>query len=583
MQKPKVIALEEHFTSPKLRELRGEKDTPLQRKLDDLGALRLREMDEAGIDLQVISENNPATQNSTPKAPSRWRAPPTTCCTKRCAQTLRALPVSPRCRRPIRRPPPTNWNAPSTKLDFKGAMIMGLTHGRFMDDKQFRPIFERAAALDVPLYIHPTPPHPAVNEAYFKDYPVLAGAPLGFTIETLTHTCRLIVSGLFDEFPALKIIVGHLGETAPFLMWRTSDILSERLKMPKSFADYYRRAFLAHHQRRVFRHRAHLLDCRDGRRTHLVFRRLAVPAQFRRQAMDGRRPGQRAGSRLDLRRQCDEAAQAIKTIGGQEDSYDDDPKHHDWRCSSFWRRFRTQAHRLFRTKPSPSSIRSPPAASAIFWRACWRKSSAPCGSRPCIVDNKPGIAGTIGVAKSCARRLHADLDLERPHHPRARSTRICRSIRSRISAGITQIASVPVVMIVTNELPAKNLKELIALAKEKPGTLNFTSAGLASSNYIAGELFKQTAEDRHRARAVPRHAGTAHQHHARRLANEPGVSRQRRAVHQLGQSARAGDRDAPSAAWRCRMSRPSPRPACRSISTIHGSASWRQPARRRRS
>src|ERR1700722_4949164 len=66
MQKTKVIALEEHFTSPKLRDLRGEKDTPLQRKLDDLGGLRLREMDEAGIDLQVISENNPATQQLDP-------------------------------------------------------------------------------------------------------------------------------------------------------------------------------------------------------------------------------------------------------------------------------------------------------------------------------------------------------------------------------------------------------------------------------------------------------------------------------------------------------------------------------------
>ena len=111
-----------------------------------------------------------------------------------------------------------------TKLGFKGAMIMGLTHGRFMDDKQFRPIFERAVALDVPVYIHPTPPHPAVTEAYFKEYPVLAVAPLGFTLETLTHTFRLIVSGLFDALPTLKIIVGHLGETAPFLLWRTNDI-----------------------------------------------------------------------------------------------------------------------------------------------------------------------------------------------------------------------------------------------------------------------------------------------------------------------------------------------------------------------
>ena len=129
------------------------------------------------------------------------------------------------------------------KLGFRGAMIMGLTHGRFMDDKRFRPIFKRAVDLDVPLYIHPTPPHPAVQEAYFKEYPALSVAPLGFTLETLTHTFRLIVSGLFDEYPTLKIIVGHLGETAPFLLWRTDNILGERAPMPRAFADYYRKHF----------------------------------------------------------------------------------------------------------------------------------------------------------------------------------------------------------------------------------------------------------------------------------------------------------------------------------------------------
>jgi 2,3-dihydroxybenzoate decarboxylase len=243
MQKPKVIALEEHFTSPKLRELRGEKDTPLQRKLDDLGALRLREMDEAGIDLQVISENNPATQQlDAASAVTLARASNDALHEAVRANSTRfagfaTLPT------PDPKAAADELERAVTKLDFKGAMIMGLTHGRFMDDKQFRPIFERAAALDVPLYIHPTPPHPAVMGAYFKEYPVLAGAPLGFTIETLTHTCRLIVSGLFDEFPTLKIIVGHLGETAPFLLWRTNDILSERLKMSKSFADYYRQNF----------------------------------------------------------------------------------------------------------------------------------------------------------------------------------------------------------------------------------------------------------------------------------------------------------------------------------------------------
>jgi 2,3-dihydroxybenzoate decarboxylase len=243
MPQPKIIALEEHFTSPQLRALRGEKDSPLQRKLDDLGALRIRDMDEAGIDLQVISENNPATQQLDAESAVKLARASNDIL----FEAVRAHPDRFAGFATLPTPDPKaaadELERAVTKLNFKGAMIMGLTRGRFMDDKQFRPIFERAAALDVPLYIHPTPPHPAVNEAYFKEYPVLAGAPLGFTIETLTHTYRLIVSGLFDEYPALKIIVGHLGETAPFLLWRTSDILSERMKMPKSFADYYRQHF----------------------------------------------------------------------------------------------------------------------------------------------------------------------------------------------------------------------------------------------------------------------------------------------------------------------------------------------------
>jgi predicted TIM-barrel fold metal-dependent hydrolase len=243
MPKAKVIALEEHFTSPQLRALRGEKDTPLQRKLDDLGALRIREMDEAGIDLQVISENNPATQQLDSDSAVRLAR----ISNDTLHEAVRTYPDRFAGFATLPTPDPKaaaeELERAVSKLGFKGAMIMGLTHGRFMDDKQFRPIFERAAALDVPLYIHPTPPHKAVTAAYFADYPVLAGAPLGFTIETLTHTCRLVVSGLFDEFPALKIIVGHLGETAPFLLWRTSEILGERLKMPKLFADYYRTHF----------------------------------------------------------------------------------------------------------------------------------------------------------------------------------------------------------------------------------------------------------------------------------------------------------------------------------------------------
>ncbi len=110
-----------------------------------------------------------------------------------------------------------------------------------------------------------------------------------------------------------------------------------------------------------------------------------------------------------------------------------------------------------------------------------------------IVENKPGVTGTISVGKSApdgytlmsssnGHTIISVLNKDLPVDP------------VKDFAGITMIASVPVVMIVPPELPVKNLKELISLAKEKPGTLNFTSAGPASSNYLAGEMFKQTAK-----------------------------------------------------------------------------------------
>jgi 2,3-dihydroxybenzoate decarboxylase len=240
---PKVITIEEHFTSPKLRALRGEKDTPVQRKLDDLGALRIRDMDEAGIDLQIVSENNPATQNLDAETSVKLARESNNVL----HEAVRAHPDRFAAFATLPTPDPKaaadELERTVSKFGFKGAMIMGLTHGRFMDDKRFRPIFERAAALDVPVYIHPTPPVAAVQDAYFKEYPALAVAPLGFTLETLTHTVRLVVSGLFEEFPTLKIIVGHLGEAAPYLMWRTNYLVQERMPMPRSFADYYREHF----------------------------------------------------------------------------------------------------------------------------------------------------------------------------------------------------------------------------------------------------------------------------------------------------------------------------------------------------
>jgi 2,3-dihydroxybenzoate decarboxylase len=118
----------------------------------------------------------------------------------------------------------------TTKLGFKGPMIHGLANGSFLDDKRFWPIFERAQALDVPVYLHPAVPHPAVMDAYYKEYvkdfPMVIRAAWGFTVETATAAIRLVLGGVFDAYPRLKIVLGHLGETLPFLLWRIDQALS---------------------------------------------------------------------------------------------------------------------------------------------------------------------------------------------------------------------------------------------------------------------------------------------------------------------------------------------------------------------
>jgi 2,3-dihydroxybenzoate decarboxylase len=242
MPVPNVVTIEEHFWTPELSGA-GHPQAGAPERLSDMGPLRIREMDEAGIDLQVMSESAPATQNLDPEAAVRLA--------RRSNDYLHEAVRSHPDRfagfatlpTPDPRAAADELERAVTKLGFKGAMIMGLTHGRFLDEKDFWPIFERAAALDVPIYIHPGPPHRAVVEAYYKDFPNLTGASLGFTVETLTHVVRLIVRGVFDAYPKLTIIVGHLGEALPFLLWRTDDTLKRHTKLARGFADYVRAHF----------------------------------------------------------------------------------------------------------------------------------------------------------------------------------------------------------------------------------------------------------------------------------------------------------------------------------------------------
>jgi predicted TIM-barrel fold metal-dependent hydrolase len=242
-----IIAIEEHFTSPALQKLNAPRAGAIQNMLNDMtmNGQRVKDMDEAGIDICVLSENNPAAHNLEPdvavtaaKASNDFLHDYIQQNPKRFAG-FAALPL------PDPKAAADELERGVTKLGLKGAMIMGTTKGQFIDDKKFWPIFERASKLDVPVYIHPSPIKPAVVEAFFQGVGApLQGSPMGFGLETLTHTFRLILSGVLDQYPNLKIVVGHLGETAPYTLWRTEHNLQNAgVKMPKSFSDYYKTHF----------------------------------------------------------------------------------------------------------------------------------------------------------------------------------------------------------------------------------------------------------------------------------------------------------------------------------------------------
>ena len=224
-----VIALEEHYWDAELAKhftgLEAGREGDIPKRLYDLGALRLKEMDDAGVDIQVLSHGAPSTQ----KLGKDIAVELTRRVNDRLHQTIQANPTRFAGFAAL----PTADPAAAAdelarcvgELGFKGAMLHGLQDGTtFLDDKRFWPIYARAETLGVPIYLHPGLPHAGVIEAYYKEYakdfPQILRAGWGYTVETATLAIRLVLSGVFDKYPRLTFILGHLGETLPFLVWR---------------------------------------------------------------------------------------------------------------------------------------------------------------------------------------------------------------------------------------------------------------------------------------------------------------------------------------------------------------------------
>ena len=255
----RTIALEEHFTTPAFLEGAGRqfseqalksggaRAAKIFEQLGDIGEKRLAEMDAAGIDMQLLSLNYPGTEQSEAAeaiALARDANDFLAAAVKKNPQRFAGLAALPTAapdqaaeelERRVRRD------------GFKGAVINGHNRGRYLDDKFYSPILQRAETLDVPIYLHPTLPPKAVMEASYGGFSpqitfMLAGPGWGWHIETALHVIRMVLAGVFDRYPKLQIVVGHMGEALPFMLPRLERV-GQGLpagQLQRSLGDYLR-------------------------------------------------------------------------------------------------------------------------------------------------------------------------------------------------------------------------------------------------------------------------------------------------------------------------------------------------------
>lgn len=200
-------------------------------KLFDVGKDRIAGMDAAGIDVQVLSLSGSLDKLNPAMAAGLARDT-----NDRLADAVRANPERFAAFATLALQEPEKaaleFERCVRHLGFKGALVNGTSDGQFLDHRRFTPLFEAAQSLNVPVYLHPGLPPDDVRKAYYGGLPgdlgfILAAAGWGWHAETGMHGLRLIVSGLFDRFPGLKIILGHMGEALPFYMARTDAFLAQ--------------------------------------------------------------------------------------------------------------------------------------------------------------------------------------------------------------------------------------------------------------------------------------------------------------------------------------------------------------------
>jgi 2,3-dihydroxybenzoate decarboxylase len=228
----------------------SERTRAVAERLEDLGERRLGDMDATGIDMQIVSLTAPGVQifdadlgvglaraandelaAAIAKHPTRYTG-------------LAAIaPQNPAAAA-------KELERAVQKLGLKGAIVNSHTRGEYLDDEKFWDILAAAEALDVPIYIHPnTPPNSWIKPFMERG---LDGAVFGFAVETGLHALRLVVSGAFDRFPKLRVVLGHLGEGLPYWLFRIdfmhgasvrSNRYASQPKLERNASDYLKENF----------------------------------------------------------------------------------------------------------------------------------------------------------------------------------------------------------------------------------------------------------------------------------------------------------------------------------------------------
>jgi 2,3-dihydroxybenzoate decarboxylase len=252
------IAFEEHFalkeTLEQTRSFAGDSAVwdDFTRQILDLENERLEHMDKAGIELALLSLNAPGVQRILDAKEAMAVA-------KRANERM-AVAVAKHPRRyaalaalPMHDPDAAAGELTRCvrELGFKGCMVNGFQqvgnadNVKYYDLPEYRNFWATVAELDVPFYLHPRMQIPSRAQNY-EGHPWLMSSPWGFAVETSIHSLRLCGSGMFEDFPSLRICIGHLGENIPFGLWRIDARMrfSRRgYRGKRPLGDYFREHF----------------------------------------------------------------------------------------------------------------------------------------------------------------------------------------------------------------------------------------------------------------------------------------------------------------------------------------------------